>query len=128
MGMFDYFKCEMPLPDGTPALDWQTKSLECGMNWYAIRENGQLVDRRIRRDLKPDAPEQPEVTRFEDIIRGPYAEWSRDWWEPKEGPDEPVNYTGEIKFYSMEDATQQWWEFCAFVESGRCFKIVQIEP
>ena len=124
MGMFDYLRCEMPLPDKAPKeLEWQTKDLECGLEWYAIRENGQLVNRHIRRELKPGAPEAPKEWLSEE-----YFEWAGTWWEPKEGPDEPADFTGAINFYTMDKATKQWWEFCAFIEDGHCFKIVQIEP
>jgi len=122
MGLFDYLRCEMPLPPGAPAVsEWQTKSLDCGMNWYAIRSDGALVDRKIRQELKPGAPPQPEY--FSEA----YFEWSSSWWEPKAGPDERINYTGEVRFYA-HDADKQWWEFCAFVKNGQCFEIVQIEP
>ena len=122
MGLFDYLRCEMPLPLGAPSVsEWQTKSLDCGMNWYAIRLDGKLVDRKIRQELKPGAPPQPE------FFSEAYFEWSSNWWEPKAGPDELIDYTGEVRFYS-HDADKQWWEFCAFVKGGRCFEIVQIEP
>jgi len=50
-----------------------------------------------------------------------------EWWELKEGPDIPVKFTGAVTFYGSDDR-DQWWEFCAFIEGGTCFKIVQIEP
>lgn len=122
MGMFDYFTCEMPLPEGTPDLKWQTKSLNCSMAYYAVRADGQLVDEQIRMEPKPGTPTAPE------FLSNDYLPWYREWWEEKRGPDDPVNHTGEIRFYSIDKTTKQWWEFCAFVEGGRCFKIVQIEP
>lgn len=122
MGMFDDLKCEMPLPEGVPAGGWQTKSLDCSMTHYAIRADGQLVDERIRMEPKPGTPPQP------DFLSEEYLAWHRTWWEEKRGPDKPVDYTGEIRFYTLDRATKQWWEFCAFIEGGRCFKIVQIAP
>lgn len=45
MGMFDYIKCEHPLPDGfDPAPhEWQTKDLECQLLEYIITPDGRLV-------------------------------------------------------------------------------------
>lgn len=122
LGAFDYLLCEMPLPAGAPSVaEWQTKSLDREMNWYAIRLDGMLVDRNIRQELKPEAPPQPEP------FSKAYFEWASRWWEQKAGPDGMINYTGEVRFYSHDD-NKQSWEFCAFVKAGRCFEIVQIEP
>jgi hypothetical protein len=44
MGMFDYVRCKMAIP-GVPDVDkraFQTKSLECWMHIYEIREDGSL--------------------------------------------------------------------------------------
>lgn len=44
MGMFDYFKCEYPLP-GYPffkPLEMQTKDLECDMKTYTLKPDGRL--------------------------------------------------------------------------------------
>lgn len=122
MGMFDYLKCEMPLPPGTPEeLEWQTKSLGCGMDWLAIKPDGTLVNRHLRMEPKPGTPPSPGFMSDE------YLAWHSEWYESKEGPDEPLDYTGEVRFYAMaKDKT--WWEFCAFCKQGNCFEIVQIIP
>lgn len=43
MGMFDYLRCKYPLPvAGDNDLEFQTKSLDCGMNRVEIREDGTI--------------------------------------------------------------------------------------
>jgi hypothetical protein len=122
MGMFDNINCEMPLPEGAGGvLEWQTKDLDCSMTHYAIRNDGRLVDAQIRMEPKPGAPAAPEFMSKE------YCDYRREWWDLKEGPDVPVNFTGAVTFYGS-DKSDQWWEFCAFIEDGTCFKIVQIKP
>lgn len=45
MGMFDYVKCEAPLPDGWKPGDHhlQTKDFDCGLETYVIRSDGRLI-------------------------------------------------------------------------------------
>lgn len=122
MGMFDNISCDMPLPEGAgDVLEWQTKDLDCSMTHYAIRSDGRLVDARIRMEPKTGAPDAPEFLSKE------YRDYRQKWFEAKEGPDAPVNFTGSVNFYG-QSGDGQWWEFCAFIEGGTCFKIIQIEP
>jgi hypothetical protein len=57
MGMFDYIKCDYPLPltdeirEALPDEDWseitfQTKSLDCYLETYTIEEDGQIYAER----------------------------------------------------------------------------------
>ena len=50
MGMFDYLRCEMPMPDGrsVPEVEFQTKSLWCGMDRFTITAAGRLIYHRHR--------------------------------------------------------------------------------
>ena len=122
MGMFDNIKCEMPMPEAASDVrEWQTKDLDRPMTSYAIRGDGRLVDAQVRMERKPGAPAAPKMFSPE------YAAYRRQWWELKQGPDIPVNFTGSVTFYGS-DSTDKWWEFCAFIENGTCFKIVQIKP
>lgn len=45
MGMFDYIKCEHPLPDGfdDQKQEWQTKDLACELAIFTITADGRLV-------------------------------------------------------------------------------------
>ena len=122
MGMFDDLVCEMDLPvHDCPVQSWQTKCLDCAMDKIAIRADGALVDTQTRRELKPNAPPDPGMEDSRAWFR-----WRADWWETRVGPDRPINYTGSINFYSSDEA-ERWWEFCAFVESGKVQKILPIE-
>lgn len=122
MGMFDNIQCDMPLPEEVKGvLEWQTKDLDCRLAHYAIRSDGRLVDARVRMEPKPGAPELPPP------LSENYLPVYRKWWELKEGPDTPVNFTGSVTFYGS-DWNNERREFCAFIEDGTCFKIAQIEP
>lgn len=47
MGMFDYIRCEMPLPDGWNGHELQTKDFECDMVTHVITKEGRLMLERI---------------------------------------------------------------------------------
>lgn len=51
MGMFDYIRCERPLPDGWgqegSAVGLQTKDFDCEMNTHVITADGRLMLERI---------------------------------------------------------------------------------
>jgi hypothetical protein len=50
MGMFDYIKCEYPLPGKAPYKEFQTKCLDCAMDSYLITSDGQLARRKYDHD------------------------------------------------------------------------------
>jgi hypothetical protein len=43
MGMFDYLRCEVPLPDGARPAELQTKDFDCDMLTHVISSTGQLL-------------------------------------------------------------------------------------
>jgi len=43
MGMFDYIRCEVPLPDGWQADELQTKDFDCEMITHVITKDGRLM-------------------------------------------------------------------------------------
>lgn len=43
MGMFDSIRCDWPLPDGTDAIDMQSKSLSNTLATYVIAFDGRLL-------------------------------------------------------------------------------------
>ena len=45
--MFDYVKCEVPLPDGWDAGDLQTKHFGCDLDLYTITRDGRLTRRYL---------------------------------------------------------------------------------
>jgi hypothetical protein len=50
VGMFDYLRCELPMPDGRKVSkdSFQTKSLWCGMDRFTITRQGRLIYHRCR--------------------------------------------------------------------------------
>lgn len=47
MGMFDYIRCERPLPDGWKADELQTKDFNCEMCTHVITSDGRLMLERV---------------------------------------------------------------------------------
>jgi hypothetical protein len=47
MGMFDYIRCEAPLPDGWSPDELQTKDFDCDMVTHVITKEGRLMLERI---------------------------------------------------------------------------------
>lgn len=47
MGMFDYLRCEVPLPDGWQPDELQTKDFDCEMVTHVITQDGRLMLERI---------------------------------------------------------------------------------
>ena len=43
MGMFDYIRCELPLPDGWESDELQTKDFDCQMVTHVITKDGRLM-------------------------------------------------------------------------------------
>lgn len=70
MGMFDYVRCEVPLPDGWSADELQTKDFDMPyLETYTIRADGRLIHRRPRYDIDPpDAPHGEIDTNFHGVL------------------------------------------------------------
>lgn len=113
MSMFDTIKCDypLPLPDFTEEdieelgdIDWaeqefQTKSMENGMNTYSIEEDGRIYAERVEFVESPDSP-----TGFSSKSLG----------------IERMDYTGELDFYNilMGKNYDYWIEFKALFWKG----------
>ena len=107
MGMFDEVKCKMPLPleiDVEHRDHWfQTKSLDCMLEYYEIREDGTLWKRNYNKtDSWDRVPADPE--------------WIRQ-----------VEFTGEIAFYTQASSVgaknvgqshSGWIEFSTYFVRG----------
>lgn len=101
MGMFDDLTCKYPLPM-VNASEWsfQTKALDCLMDRYEIREDGTLWHEAY----------ESRVEESEDAPLGIWLHRDNRRWEP-------VNYTGEVRFYNyFKDA--DWVEFSAYFVNG----------
>lgn len=63
MGMFDYVRCDVPLPDDRAAAEpaFQTKQLYCTMAHFTITANGRLIFRKQTHEALPNLEIRPGV-------------------------------------------------------------------
>lgn len=120
MGLFDEIRCKVALPvelDRDHRGHWfQTKSLQCAMDNFEIREDGALWAERYDTEDHSD----PNATGL-DRLRGMHAKVNQRW-EPI------VDFTGEVVFYSQASAVGKeddgrknsgWIEFSAYFIKGQ---------
>ena len=95
MGLFDYVKCERPLPDGWKPGELQTKDFDCPyMERYTIRADGRLIHDKPRYDITPADEPCGEVD---------------------------TNFHGDLRFYGIEDEGcdgKRWHEYRARFTHG----------
>ena len=112
MGMFDYVKCDYPLPvseefselsspPNWPEIEFQTKSLFNSLEVYTIEEDGQIYKEEVERDFVSN---EKGVLTLDETVKGIIK----------------VEYTGEIDFYHLhaEGDYDYWIEFRALVWKG----------
>lgn len=104
MGMFDYIRCEVPLPDGWQAPELQTKDFDCEMVWHIISKDGRLMLDRGHNETVP-------------LMERPL--WRAEWGDSKEAEKEHLidalcgsmrrvpkyvdaNFHGIVHFYGLE--------------------------
>ncbi len=108
MGMFDYIKCEYPLPlteeikAALPDQDWseinfQTKSLDCVLENHTIEDDGQIYVERMDRYID-----------------------EKGQLQEKEIGIEKLEWTGQLLFYFdfFQEEHDLWIEFKALVWKG----------
>lgn len=103
MGMFDYIRFKVPLPESPPDLEWQTKDTpEQYLGTYEVREDGKLYwEKRT----------QEWVTDLDSLLGRALKTTSTEWL--------PCCFTGGITFYSYEGKdTKKWWEYSAYFVNG----------
>lgn len=121
MGMFDWLKCDYPLPvEGANAISFQTKDTPAQFtDNYEIREDGTLWHEAYDIEDQSD----PTKTGVERIV-GMFATVNERW--------EPVPFTGEIRFYGYlkDDGIQSdpegWIEFSAYFHDGNLKELHQL--
>jgi hypothetical protein len=104
MGMFDYIRCEVPLPDGWQPDELQSKDFDCEMVTHYISKEGRMM---------LDCGHNEEVPLME--RRGWKAEWGDSEEAQKEHALEAImgcirripkyvdsNYHGVVNFYGSE--------------------------
>lgn len=119
MGMFDYIKCEMPLPETgvPPPTDlFQTKDTpDQYLTVYTITADGQLVWRPYEMEIVPKE-ERPYPN--DDGILGMAGMLRR-----VEGEPAAVPFHGDIYFYEGNHPDVGWWEYRARFTEGKVNKI-----
>ena len=120
MGMFDYIKCDVPLPDGwAPKGPLQTKDFCCEMVTHIITKDGRLMLERIDKTevvpkaerMYPDAPDDDISSMFGSL---------RDTRSLHDS-----QFHGIVNFYSHEGPSfdGKWHEYNAKFTDGQLVSI-----
>lgn len=121
MGLFDYVRCDYPLPDGkpTPRELFQTKDFpEPYMERYTITGEGRLIAHRVRYEEVPLSERPyPNETGF--------LKWAGSIKAVPIG-DEDLKFHGFLYFYGFEDGGD-FREFNAKFTDGKLVEITQVK-
>lgn len=122
MGMFDYIKCEMPLPETPeppPGDTFQTKDTDDQyMTLYTITVDGRLTWHPYTMEEVPKADRpHPDA----DGLLGIMGSIRRVEQEAVTVP-----YHGDIEFYTLGD-NRGWWDYRARFTEGVCAGIALVE-
>ena len=107
MGMFDYVRCEAPLPDGKPDTEFQTKDFpEPYMETYTITSAGRLVHRAMRYEFVPEEER-------------PY--WGKPEWLREDGTPSLFQMAGMMRGIPTGDVDMNWHGWLNFYGDDREF-------
>lgn len=108
MGMFDYLRCQYPLPvAGANELEYQTKDTDAQfLDSYEIRADGTLWHKTYTTEDRSDPNADPKSLLS---LMGCMTRVNDQW--------EPEPHTGAIEFYT-DDHPKGWIEFCAVFKNG----------
>lgn len=96
MGLFDYIRSEMPLPDGFTG-ELQSKDFDCIMTTILIRADGRLmVEERDFELIPPSEDPSPDDPRSFKHWIGSVKSTHRGWKD--------MDYHGDFEFYGYEAA------------------------
>jgi hypothetical protein len=126
MGLFDYVRCEVPLPDGFDG-ELQTKDFDCPyMETYTITKDGRLLLRYVS-EWVPTPESEWKYTGDDDPLHKLWHESS------KKRPifaDRDINFHGMLGFYGHTgrhaDGTWRWHEYSAKFTDGQLIEIVVV--
>ncbi len=114
MGMFDDLVIEGDLhPDVSAGSRWQTKSLDCGMDYYKLDVNGQLWREEYDVEDRSD-PNAEGIMRLAGALTRVNKRWVKSDW------------TGELYFYNGIPGNG-WVECKAIIVRGRLDGDVEVE-
>lgn len=120
MGMFDYIRCEIPLPDGHSALLFQTKDTQewCEMKVFTIRADGRLIKSEYEYEETPQA-EKPYPNADSGSIKDLCG-----CIRPRESSRVEVDqaFDGDLEFYPDGSNPCDVWYRATFRE-GCCLEI-----
>jgi hypothetical protein len=117
MGMFDYIRCDAPLPDGwSPGGPLQTKDFDCEMVCHVITNDGKLMLERIDATHIVPKAERPYPNEPDDSILGMCG-----MLRINTGLYES-DFHGVVNFYG-HDENDRWHEYKAKFTDGRLVKI-----
>lgn len=91
MGMFDYVRSEIPLPDGFTG-EMQSKDFDCIMTTILIRADGRLVVEEREFERLPPCPDDPHLLNRLERRRPIHKGWK------------DLDYHGDFRFYGYESA------------------------
>ena len=120
MGMFDYIRCEMPLPadPAPPAITWfQTKDVPTNQLYlekWTITKDGELIKHGVSCEDRGD--KNAEAGSLERIMGCMTP-------VPVPDDDKSIPFHGDISFYHYDNNTKEWWDYVARFTDGRCTKI-----
>jgi hypothetical protein len=120
MGMYDYIRCEVPLPDGFTG-ELQTKDFDCQLVTHIITKEGRLMKEQI-----DGYEEVPKAER-------PYPDASGNDFHRFIGSVRTITSRHDAKFHGIvnfygcdgnhEDGTYQWHEYNAKFTDGQLVSI-----
>lgn len=121
MGMFDYVKCEAPLPDGWRPKDglFQTKDFDCDMVVHVITADGRLMLERIDETQIVPKHERPYPNEPDDTLMGMCGMLR----SIKSKHD--ANFHGVMRFYGG-GLENDWHEYRAKFTDGQLVEIVAV--
>jgi hypothetical protein len=130
MGMYDYIKCEHPLPDGfdPSKIQWQTKdTYEQYLETYTISADGRLLYDAGHYESVPKA-ERP----YPDAPEGSLTALAGSMRRVVDTPAVPQDFHGDIYFYGTEGDFNApegyvWREYRARFSEGKLLRIDLIE-
>jgi hypothetical protein len=119
MGLFDYLRCDYPLPlEGANALEFQTKDTrQQYMDRYEIRADGTLWHEEYDTEDRSD-PNAEGLERMFGCMTRVNQRWVRD------------EMTGEVCFYtsSGDRDNDQWIEFSCYFVKGALKHLEVLSP
>lgn len=122
MGMFDYFRCEAPLPGPKPNKAFQTKDLGCDLGVHTLTAEGLLME-----DVLVEVQEVPQAER-------PFPDAPDDDLRSIVGSVRSIRekrlscFTGVVNFYGQMEGGGTWVSYLAFLYRGRLVAPVLFAP